>query len=94
MKISKSEQYVLSKLNAAGIDPFKTGIYFLMKKLKKYQLLIVTVVDNSGIVNIEEADKYDIAETPEGSPMKAVFPGTEYIVMMPEYDLHIYVKKR
>ena len=94
MRISKSEQYVLSKLNTTGIDSFKTGMYFLMKKLKKYQLLIVAVVDNSGIVSIEEADKYDIAEAPESSPMRLVFPGPEYIAKMPKYDLHIKIEKR
>ncbi len=94
MRISIPEQYILGKLNTAGIDPFKTGMYFLMKRLKKYQLLIVAVVDNSGIVSIEEADKYDIAEAPESSPMRLVFPGPEYIAKMPKYDLHINIEKR
>ena len=94
MKISMSEQYVLGKLNTAGIDPFKTGMYFLMKKLKKYELLVVIKADNSGIVSIEEADKYDIAEAPESSPMRLVFPGPAYVAMMPKYNLHINIEKR
>ena len=94
MRISKSEQYILGKLNAAGIDSFKTGMYFLMQKLKKHQLLVVTIIDNNGIIDIQEADKYDVAEAPEYSPMSCIFPGMEYIAMLPKYDLHIKIEKR
>ena len=94
MRISEEEQYVLGKLNIAGIDPFKVGMHFLMKKLKKVQLLIVAVVDNNGILSIVEADKYGVAEAPEYSPVEIKMPGPVYVVKMPRYDLYISTEKR
>lgn len=94
MRISEKEQYVLGKLNIAGIDTFKVGMHFLMKKLKNAQLLIVAVVDNNGILNIVEADKYDVAVAPEYTPLEIKFPGPTYVVKMPRYDLYISTKKR
>jgi len=94
IRISESEQYILDKLDNAGIDPFKTGMYFLMKRLRQHEMLIVIVVNNNEIVNIEEATKYDIAEAPENSEMVVSFPGHKYVAMLPGGNLHITFEKR